>query len=66
MNHYYSFIEEQANKQAETMTAEYLKKVKGGDNQPNEQGLQPEESNEKVFIVYKIMQTPLEALQAGM
>jgi hypothetical protein len=46
------------------MTAEYLKKVKGGDKQPNEQ--QPEESNEKVFIVYKIMQTPLEALQAGM
>lgn len=38
MNHYYSFIEEQANKQAETMTAEYLKQVKGGDNQPNEQG----------------------------
>ena len=46
------------------MTAEYLKKVKGGEKKPNEQQL--EESNEKVFIVYKIMQTPLEALQAGM
>ena len=48
------------------MTAEYLKNVKGGDKQPKEQGQQPEESNEKVFIVYKILQTPLEALQAGM
>jgi hypothetical protein len=38
MNHYYSIIEEQANKQAEAMTADYLKNVKGGDKQPNEQG----------------------------
>jgi hypothetical protein len=27
MNNYYSFIEEQANRQAQAMTAEYLKQV---------------------------------------
>lgn len=56
-------IEEQANKQAQALTADYLKQVKGGD--ANGQG-QAEENNDKVFIVYKIMQTPLDALQAGM
>jgi hypothetical protein len=47
------------------MTAEYLKQVKQqGDKSDN--GNQQEDNNEKVFIVYKVIQTPVEALEAGM
>ncbi len=48
------------------MTAEYLKKFQATEKNSSEPESQGEESNEKVFIVYKIMQTPLEALQAGL
>lgn len=53
-------IEEQANLQAQSLTIEYLKKCKGNNCDP-----QPE-PQEKVFIVYKFIQTPIEAIIAGM
>lgn len=55
---YYTVLEEQINLQAQKLTLDYLKKNKGTNNQPND--------NEKVFIVYKFIQTPIEALIAGM
>jgi hypothetical protein len=57
------------------LTAEYLKKAKankGGDKPnsslpcPEREPLQLEENNEKVFIVYKFIQTPIDAIIAGM
>ena len=71
-------IEEQANMQAQKLTLEYLKKSKTpsqskpqsvdrcdpcDDKQPSKPS---EENNEKVFIVYKFIQTPIEAIIAGM
>ena len=46
------------------MTTDYLKQVKRGDN--SNEVINQEDNNDKVFIVYKIIQTPIEALQAGM
>lgn len=46
------------------MTVDYLKKSKGGNN--NNNCNQPQQDQEKIFIVYKFIQTPIEALIAGM
>jgi hypothetical protein len=43
------------------MTIEYLKKNKGANNNNNNC-----QDSEKIFIVYKFIQTPIEALTAGM
>jgi hypothetical protein len=53
---YYALIEEKANKEAKTLAQEYLR-----------QSSKPcEDNKEKVFIVYKIIQTPIEAITTGM
>lgn len=51
------------------MTAEYLKKVKSEVQVGGQEGkptIRHEESQEKVFIVYKFIQTPIDAISAGM
>lgn len=54
---YYSLLEEQINLQAKRQTSDYLKQNAGGDDN---------QDKEKVFIVYKFVNTPIEALIAGM
>jgi hypothetical protein len=72
---YYAKLEEQANVQAQKMTIEYLKKAKlssslnnlNNNCENNNNNLpKAEENQEKVFIVYKFIQTPIEAIIAGM
>ncbi len=80
---YFQQIEEQANRQAQAMTAEYFKQVKaqaaasqqvvvvvGGkqpqSEEPNNKPNKIEENQEKVFIVYKFIQTPIDAIITGM
>jgi hypothetical protein len=76
---YFQRVEEQANLQAQKLTVDYLKLAKlqrqqmnsdSGSGKPSDcpQVLQPmmEENNEKVFIVFKFIHTPIEAIIAGM
>ena len=59
-------IEEQANLQAQKLTLEYLKNQKAT-TKPVESDPKPsEDPSEKVFIVYKFIQTPIDAIIAGM
>lgn len=55
---YYAQVEEYVNMQAQQMAAEYLNKASKEERH--------EEDKEKVFIVYKFIQTPIDALIAGM
>lgn len=73
--HYYQRIEEQANQQAQKLTLEYLRQAKlqrqspkSSDKPSDDQPEQPqmEENSEKVFIVFKFIHTPIEAIIAGM
>lgn len=57
---YYGQIEEQANREARALAHEYLKQKPCGDDKP------AEENKEKVFIVYKFIQTPIEAITVAM
>jgi hypothetical protein len=47
------------------MTVEYIKKCRGNNNDNNGNNNNPLD-NEKIFIVYKFINTPIEALIAGM
>lgn len=69
-------IEEQANKEAKTLTHEYMKKSDNKGAASNSRVASSlssscnvekfEDDKEKVFIVYKFIQTPIEAITAGM
>ncbi len=60
---YYALIEEKANKEAKTLAQEYLRQSsKPCEDKPEKF----EDNKEKVFIVYKIIQTPIEAITTGM
>jgi hypothetical protein len=48
------------------MTIEYLKKNKGSSNNNLRCGEPEGDQSEKVFIVYKFVNTPIDALIAGM
>lgn len=71
---YYQRVEEQANLQAQKLTLEYLRQAKlqrqSNDSsdcgKPSEPQPMMEENSEKVFIVFKFIHTPLEAIIAGM
>lgn len=60
---YYAYLEEHINNKAKKLTVDYLKKTtdtrRGG--QQNNQQL-----SEQVFLVYKFIHTPIEAIIAGM
>lgn len=55
-------LEEEINLKAQKLTIEYLKQTKG----TNSNNLCGDDLSEKVFIVYKFVHTPKEALIAGM
>jgi len=60
---YYALIEDKANKEAKSLAQEYLRQSsKPSDDKPE----RFEDNKEKVFIVYKIIQTPIEAITTGM
>lgn len=58
--HHYSQIEEKANREAKKLAQEYLKQKPCCDDKP------AEENKEKVFIVYKFIQTPIDAITVAM
>lgn len=60
---YFTALEEHINLQAQKLTLDWLKKHKGNNNNGNNNNLL---DSEKIFIVYKFIQTPIEALIAGM
>ena len=57
---YYAQLEENINAKAKKMTVDYLKK--GADRRGS---LQPH-NQEQIFLVYKFIQTPIDAIIAGM
>lgn len=57
---YYAYLEEHINNKAKKLTVEYLKGRIPGNSQ-QQQLLQ-----EQVFLVYKFIHTPLDAIIAGM
>jgi hypothetical protein len=57
---YYALIEDQANREAKALAQEYLKQRPYCEEKP------AEENKEKVFIVYKFMQTPIEAITVAL
>src|ERR1035437_3710337 len=58
---YYATLEEQINLQAKKLTVDYLRKSKG-ENNNNNKGGDDTLDGEKIFIVYKFVNTPIDAL----
>ena len=63
---YYAVLEEQINLLAQKLTLEYLRTTKGNNSRDSSNNSNCSSDSEKVFIVYKFIHTPIEAIIAGM